>query len=118
VQAVFDILCSLLAALAAAAFAQFGVTLEAKDVHHKPQPEVRRTTHAEAVAKPKPYVTAPRKASPVAFAQSGVTPEAKEAHHMLRSEARRAAHAEAVAKPKPYVTVARKASPSSPEKGA
>lgn len=55
-QVLTDILCSLLAALTAAAFAQFGVNLKAKDAHPKSQPEVHRTTQAKAQSAPKPYV--------------------------------------------------------------
>jgi hypothetical protein len=61
-QVLTDILCSLLAALTAAAFAQFGVNLKAKDPDPKSQPEVHRTTQAKAKSAPKPYVEVARSA--------------------------------------------------------
>jgi hypothetical protein len=43
-----DILCAFLTMLAAAAFAQFGVTLKAKDEARAAGPEVHRTVHAQS----------------------------------------------------------------------
>jgi hypothetical protein len=69
-QILSDILCGLLTALTAAAFAQFGVTLKAQDAHQsKAEPEVHRTVKTQAKTAPKPYVEVARRERPTAPAK-------------------------------------------------
>lgn len=70
-QVLSDIFCSLLAALTAAAFAQFGVTLKARDAHKPSDPEVHRTSSRASASAPEPYVTVARRSRGVAHIRGG-----------------------------------------------
>jgi hypothetical protein len=66
-QALFELVTGFLAALAALAFAQFGVALHGEAHRHAQVPEVRRTVHptsqhAEAASRPVVYARTARRA--------------------------------------------------------